>query len=260
MIASPSGASQYHEVAARLRDAIASGEYSRGSQLPIEEQLAEQFGVHRVTVNRALSILRTEGLVYVRRVRGTFVSEMPPIRRNAVVRYSREARERAAGRGAFDTEIAALGRAPRSDVTVSRVVPPYRVAVILGVSDQEQACVRRARLMFADDTPVQIADSYIPLEIAAGTALEEQDPGPGGIISRFAELGFAQARITEEVGVRPPAPGEAEFLKMTPDQRIYDVTHTGWTAGGRAVEVCLHVMPAHQWHLEYEWPTDQRPG
>jgi len=137
MIASPSGASQYHEVAARLRDAIASGEYSRGSQLPIEEQLAEQFGVHRVTVNRALSILRTEGLVYVRRVRGTFVSEMPPIRRNAVVRYSREARERAAGRGAFDTEIAALGRAPRSDVTVSRVVPPYRVAVILGGSDDE---------------------------------------------------------------------------------------------------------------------------
>ena len=160
------------------------GEYPRGSQLPIEEQLAEQLGVHRVTVNRALSILRAEGLVYVRRGRGTFVTEMPPIRRNAVVRYSREARERSGGRGAFDTEITALGRAPRSDVTVSRVVPPSRVAAILGVSDQEQTCVRRARLMYADDTPVQIADSYIPLEIAAGTALEEQDSGPGGIISR----------------------------------------------------------------------------
>jgi GntR family transcriptional regulator len=47
---------------------------------------------------------------------------------------------------------------------------------------------------------------------------------------------------------------------MTPDQRVYDVTHTGWTADGRAVEVCLHVMPAHQWHLEYEWPTDQQPS
>jgi GntR family transcriptional regulator len=259
MNSSPPGASQYHEIAARLRDAIAAGEYPRGSQLPTEEQLAGQLGVHRVTVNRALSILRAEGLVYVHRGKGTFVTEIPPIRRNAVLRYSRQARERSGGRGAFATEITALGFAPRSDVTVSRVVPPSRVADILGVSDQDESCVRRARLMYADDTPVQIADSYIPLEIAAGTPIEDVDSGPGGIISRFADLGLAQARITESINVRPPAPAEAEFLKMTPDQRVYDVTHTGWTADGRPVEVCLHVMPVHQWSLDFEWPADQQP-
>jgi GntR family transcriptional regulator len=260
MMSSPSGASQYHEVAAGLRDAIIAGEYPRGGQLPTEEQLAERLSVHRVTVNRALSILRAEGLVYVHRGKGTFVTEIPPIRRNAVLRYSREARERSGGRGAFATEITALGRTPRSDVTVSRAIPPSRVAVILGVSDQDQSCVRRARLMYADDTPIQIADSYIPLEIAAGTAIEDADSGPGGIISRLADLGLAQARISEEIDVRPPSADEAEFLKMSPDQRVYDVTHTGWTADGRAVEVCLHVMPAHQWHLEYEWPADQQPS
>ncbi len=111
-----------------------------------------------------------------------------------------------------------------------------------------------------DDTPVQIADSYIPLEIAAGTAIEDTDSGPGGIISRFADLGLGQTRITEEVDIRPPSPDEAEFLEMSPDQRVYDVTHAGWTTDGRAVEVCLHVMPAHQWRLEYEWPTDQQPS
>ena len=26
-----------------------------------------------------------------------------------------------------------------------------------------------------------------------------------------------------------------------------------WTADGRPVEVTVHVMPVHQWHLEYEW-------
>jgi hypothetical protein len=139
-------------------------------------------------------------------------------------------------------EITALGRAPRSDVTVSRAVPPSRVAAILGVSDQDQSCVRRARLMYADNTPVQMADSYIPLDIAVGTAIEDADSGPGGIISPFADLGLAQARITEEIGIRPPSAHEVEFLKMSPDQRVYDVTHTGWTADGQAVEVCLHVM------------------
>jgi GntR family transcriptional regulator len=254
-----SGASQYQDVAARLRATIAS-QYPRGSQLPTEDQLAQQLGVHRVTVNRALSILRAEGLVYVHRGKGTFVTEIPPIRRNAVLRYSRDARERSGGRGAFAAEIAALGRSPRSDVTVSRVVPPSRVAIILGVSDQAETCIRRARSMYADDTPVQIADSYIPLEIAAGTAIENEDSGAGGIISRFAELGLAQVRITEEINIRPPEPDEADFLRMSPDQRVYDVTHTGWTADGRPVEVCLHVMPAHQWRLEYEWSTDQHPS
>jgi GntR family transcriptional regulator len=110
----PSGASQYHEVAARLRAAIAAEEYPRGGQLPTEEQLAERLGVHRVTVNRALSILRAEGLVYVHRGKGTFVTEIPPIRRNAVLRYSREARERAGGRGAFAAEIISLDRTRRT--------------------------------------------------------------------------------------------------------------------------------------------------
>jgi GntR family transcriptional regulator len=260
MIVSASGASQYHEVAARLRAAIESGTYPRGTKLPTEDELAAQLGVHRATVNRALGILRADGLVYVHRGKGTFVTEIPPIHRNAVTRYSREARERAGGRGAFDTEIRAMGRTPRSDLTITRARPPQRVADVLGVSAEDESCVIRARRMFADDTPVQIADSYIPLDIAAGTALEEHDSGPGGIVSRFAELGHAQVRITERLGIRPPTSQEAEFLQMSPEQRVLDVVHTGWTAEGRAVEVCLHVMPAHQWDLEYEWPADLVTG
>lgn len=152
------------------------------------------------------------------------------------------------------------GFAPRSDLTVSRGRPPLRVAEILNVSPDEVSCLVRGRLMYADDTPVQIADSYIPLDIAVGTALEDHDSGPGGIVSRFAELGHEQVRIIERLAIRPPAAWEAQFLGMTPDQRVFDVTHTGWTAEGRAVEVCLHVMPAHQWDLEYEWPADPVAG
>jgi GntR family transcriptional regulator len=110
--------------------------------------------------------------------------------------------------------------------------------------------------MYAGDTPVQIADSYIPLDIAADTALEAHDSGPGGMISRLAELGHAQTRISETITVRSPTPDEAAFLTIEEDQRIYEITHTGWTATGRACEVCIHVMPTHQWELTYSWPTN----
>lgn len=250
----PTTPSQYREVAQRIRDRILRDRvYLPGAQLPKEFELAAELGVDRATVNRALRVLAAEGLVYVHRGKGTFVSTLlTPIHRNAAARYRPENRTEGGGRGAFDVEIRRLGLEPKSELTVSRVPAPEVVAKVFGVEPGTEV-VARARRMFAGEAPVQIATSYIPVDIAAGTALEEQDSGPGGIVSRFAELGYAQVRMSERLSVRPPADEEANFLKMTPDQRVYEVVHVGWTAEGRPVEVCVHIMPTHLWELEYDW-------
>src|SRR5215472_134180 len=122
---------QYRQLADLLRDAITSGEYPPGSVLPSEPVLAERFRVSRPTVNRAISILRTEGAVRVERGRGTIVREIPVIQRQATSRYTQTARELGGGRGAFDSEIRSMGMTPRSDVEVSQVVPPAAVAKAL---------------------------------------------------------------------------------------------------------------------------------
>ncbi|MYW04184.1 GntR family transcriptional regulator [Streptomyces sp. SID3343] len=250
------GRSEYRQVADTIRTAIKQGDYARGTVLR-EEELAQSMGVDRSTINRAFRVLTADGLVRARRGKGTLVTFTPPIQRNATLRYSQAARERADGRGAFDAEVRALGFTPRSELTVSRVTPPANVAEILNVAADENSTVKRARRMYADDTAVQLADSYIPVAIAEGTALEADESGPGGIVSRFADLGLAQTRITESLNVRTPTPEEASFLDMTEDQRVYEITHTGWTADGQPVEVCVHVMPTHLWKLDYEWSADQ---
>jgi GntR family transcriptional regulator len=249
--APPPPRNQFRRIADVIRERIASGHYAPGSTLPKEDDLARDLGTTRGTVSNALSVLVAEGLVRQVRGRGTYVNEIPPILRNAQARYTTDARER--GRGAFDVEVKALGYEPRVAVTIERVTPPADVAEVLGVSAEDVSAVVRRRLMSADDTPLQVATSYLPLDIAGGTAIEQEDTGPGGIISRFAELGHAQARVTERVTVRPPTPEEAQFLRMSEDQRVYVARHTGWTAEGRAVEVTFHVMPTHYWELEYGW-------
>jgi GntR family transcriptional regulator len=253
-VALESPRSQYRQIADLIRDAIERGDYARGSVLPSEPELARRFEVSRPTVNRAVSILRSEGLVRVERGRGTIVRELPVIRRAAVARYERSARERADGRGAFDGEIRSLGMNPRSDVEVARVVPPPAVARALGLPEGEPNVIMRNRRMYANDVPVQLAPSYIPAAIAAGTALAEPDPGPGGIISRFADLGHAQTRITETVRVRRPTEDEQQFLRLEDDQAVTEIWHTGWTADDRPVEICVHIVPAYLWALDYEWP------
>ena len=171
--------------------------------------------------------------------------EIPVIHRHATTRYQQAEREHAGGRGAFDAEIRNLGMTPRSDVEVSRVVPPPAVAQALALPEGEANTIMRKRHMYVNDVPVQLAPSYIPIDIAAGTALEDKDSGPGGIVSRFADLGYAQVRITEDVTVRRATEEEQSFLRLEDDEPVIEIFHVGWTADDRPVEVCVHSVPAY---------------
>ena len=65
----------YLQLAAILRSQITSGERPRGSRLPAVLALADEFGVAQVTVQKALKLLKDEGLVVAHSGYGTFVAE-----------------------------------------------------------------------------------------------------------------------------------------------------------------------------------------
>ena len=68
---------RWQEIAETIRQAIANGEYPRGSRLPTEAALAGSFGANRHTVRRAIALLRDEGLLNPRQGSGVFVSGQP---------------------------------------------------------------------------------------------------------------------------------------------------------------------------------------
>jgi GntR family transcriptional regulator len=139
-------------------------------------------------------------------------------------------------------------------VDVDQVPAPADVADLLGV--EQGTLVLARRRVYANDTPVQLVTSYLPLDIAAGTALASTDPGPAGTYSRLADLGRAPATYTETARVRPPDDEEAQILRMDPDQRVVTIQRTSRTAAGHIVEVNQITLPAHQWELVYEWPAE----
>lgn len=72
----------YAQVADGLRLAIQSGELAAGAKLPSGRELASEWGVALMTVQKALDQLRDEGLVFTQRGRGVFVASAdspPPI-------------------------------------------------------------------------------------------------------------------------------------------------------------------------------------
>jgi DNA-binding LacI/PurR family transcriptional regulator len=67
----------YHQIAAHIRERIVSGELPVGARLEPNRDLVNRYGVSVVTVNKALTLLVSEGLIYTRVGRGTFVARKP---------------------------------------------------------------------------------------------------------------------------------------------------------------------------------------
>jgi DNA-binding GntR family transcriptional regulator len=63
----------YLKIAADLEDSIRSGRLAPGSPLPSLNRLAQEYGVARNTVVRAVNVLKDKGLVESRQGWGTFV-------------------------------------------------------------------------------------------------------------------------------------------------------------------------------------------
>lgn len=65
----------YVQVADELRRDIEGGRLAAGQRLPTWRALAEQYGVAAGTIEKAIEVLRTDGLIEASHGRGTFVRD-----------------------------------------------------------------------------------------------------------------------------------------------------------------------------------------
>ena len=75
--------SKYEEIAGIIRARISDGTYPIDSMLPIQSDLAKEFGVSRMTVKKAIEMLTIEGLIAVISLCATFFSLGYSIGRNS---------------------------------------------------------------------------------------------------------------------------------------------------------------------------------
>src|SRR4030081_674988 len=97
----------YQQVAAAMERAIADGRYQPGQRLASERDLAEEFGVSRPTVRRAVIALEMRGLLEARQGSGVYVrqaSAHAPAPRDLDI----GAFDQAEARRLFEGEVAAL--------------------------------------------------------------------------------------------------------------------------------------------------------
>lgn len=241
---------KYRQVADLLRAAIKAGEYAPGSALPSQPKLAAKYDITQSSVSKAVAILEQEGLVRTGQGRPTFVQEVPTVKRVRLI--DKDYRTNPGG-SAYAEEMRRSGLTPRTELVELDVIdPPEQIAALFGLDEGEQTIIRR-RHMFADEIPIQIAISYIPLRYAGSKDLALPDTGPSGIYVRLAERGFGPVRFVEETEVRTSTPEESKFLRIPKSQIVFEIVRSAIGADDRPVEACRNILSAAQWKLAYGW-------
>ncbi|MFF2789348.1 GntR family transcriptional regulator [Streptomyces sp. NPDC058049] len=241
----------YVQIADDLRTKIQQGELRGGDRVPSENEICEQWPVSKITARKALTTLRSEGLIEGVRGKGTFVRRKAPRVRLAPQRWfrhvqtdSRPTHEREAERAGEDS------LASRQSREVQAV---FDVAERLNIETGDPVSETHY-LIVMDGERVSMSVSWEPLALTAGTAIACPTEGPHaslGVIGRFDKIGIRIDEVEEALDCRMPTPEEARALHMPPVGTPVVAIEQTWRAQGLPVCTANVVFPADRYEFRY---------
>ncbi|MFE6102265.1 GntR family transcriptional regulator [Streptomyces laurentii] len=245
--------SAHQKIAAEIRRQITRGDLTPGSKLGSTAELMERYdGVANTTIQKALQMLKAEGLLEGRPGKGVFV------RPHAQQSIEPVAYMSPAGPGEpypWMTEAAKQGRAGRSELlAVSVVRPPQEVVDALELADGERAVLRK-QILFLDDEPTELTRSYYPLGLAEGTRILEKKRIRGGTPALLASLGFPPREFVDELASEIPTEEEVAALELPKDMPVLVAFRVVYSDDRRPIEVTLMTKAAHRYRMRYRLPV-----
>jgi len=229
---------RYKQIAHDLRQLIRSGELAAGQVLPSEATLGSEHQASRVTVRRALEILRAEGLVESRQGFGWSVAAetlAQPLDDLVTI----EQQLKATGR-----------RSERQIIDFRYVAAPNSVRHDLGATVLE---VRRLNL--ADDRPFARVTVWCREDLAAPLSKAEV-----GRHSFLDLIGNEAAGATQRIGAEPMGEQDAELLGVPPGSPALVVRRMTHNEAMKPIMVSEHVFPGHLTEFLAELPSAATTG
>src|SRR5699024_9579210 len=142
----------YKQIANKIKDDILSANLSHGDAIPTESKLTQTYGASRVTIRQAIKLLVEEGMLYKVQGSGTYISH-DKIEHNISKLQG------------FTEEMDLLQNNPSNKILAFELTnSPKKVSKVLKLAKEEQVYyVKRLRL--ADDEPLVLEESYLPVNL-----------------------------------------------------------------------------------------------
>ena len=233
---------RYLDVADGLRTQIAAGLVGA---LPSEADIGETHGVSRVTVRRALELLRDEGLITSRRGAGWFVATDPvrqPLGRVTTI----------------ESALEAAGAKPERRVLEFGFEPaPPEIAKTLGVAADAEV-LRVLRLNLANGEPFALVTVWLPM--AVGAHVSRADVERATFYDLLPLHGVDAGRVVQTITATAADRVEARRLGGHAGDPLLASRRVTYDRSGDAVMVSEHRYPAQSTALEVEFPAPHLTG
>jgi len=211
----------YVQIKQFLRDQIEQGVFEPGQPIPPERELAEQYGVNRLTLRRAVDELVRDGLLVRRWGAGTYVSK--PKESHALCSFY-----------GFTDDMSREGHKVTSSLLeYDLVAAETRVANWLQVPEGH-VLVRLKRLRYVDSEPIGVAVSYIPYDMCPIGKYEcSERPLYTTMRSQF---GLVLTRATQYISAVNATVEDCRLLKVPQGASLIFVEGVTFIDSGRPVE------------------------
>jgi GntR family transcriptional regulator len=220
-----SRALRYRDIADSLRERVAGGEFAAGRLLPSEAELSARYGASRVTVRRALDLLRDDGLIDARQGLGWFVAADP-------------LRQTLGRLATIEAQLAESGRRPERRILEFEFTRAR--GDVRAVLESEQV-LRVRRVNLADDEPFAVVTVWCPAELGNHLSRADVERSP------FYELlPMPLGGATQTIAAAAVGADDARLLGIPAGAPVLRCRRVTRDLEGRAVLVSEHVFPAHR--------------
>ncbi len=195
--------------------------------------MSSEFAASRVTIRRALELLREEGLIAARQGFGWFVAGEP-------------VRQSLRSLGTIESQIEGVGKLSERKVEeFAFEQPPARVRKLLRV-DQ---VLRVKRVNLADGEPFAVVTVWCPGDLGASLSRRDVEQRP------FYELLDVELRgATQTIGADAAAEPDAALLGIPVGAPILRCQRVTTDRSGEPVLVSEHLFPAHRTEFVVDLP------
>ncbi len=225
----------FRDVKAEILQRITGRIWPPGDLVPGEVDLAQEFGVARATVNRAMRELTEEGLLERRRKAGTRVRPSPL--RAARFEIPLVRAEIEATGAAYGYRLLSRAEGPAPDWLAARLELPATAPVL------HLTC-----LHLAGGRPYQHEDRWINLAaLPAARAADFGAEGPNEWLIRAVPFSEVEISFLATAAAGPVAAA----LAMAPGAPVFTAERTTWWQGAAITHVRLSFGPDHRMTTRY---------
>lgn len=217
----------YVRISEDIRNKIKSGEIPYGSRLPAERQMAEDYGVDRKTLRKAIGLLSEEGILNCMQGKGTYIAKPQ-------IPYQIEMLDD------LEQMILRNGMEPSTRVLYTESRKAGRKYAALLEVEEEARIFRMLRLRSGNGEPVALMDTYVVSSFVPD--IENIDFEMHSLYGVLKQNGIEVSRIDEKFTFAEVSNPEAAVLKVEENGIAFITEDKTYDQYQRAVEYTKSII------------------